>query len=94
MTMTEGTTAVVNVSEPEVLTVGNHSYIFLDRPGRPNKRDNVRFILDLLKDFELNHEHLTVTGWRLEVKGQDGMASSPAMICGLWVDHEKAPKYL
>ncbi len=72
-----------------VVTLGNHSYIQVNRDWRP--ADCPYTILKILDCFEKTHPELEVISWHIE-KQQDSKTTSDYTF-GIWVDHRpRTPK--
>ena len=79
------TIAKTKESPKQVLIVGNHAYISLNFYGRV--ADNPGFILRLLQNFELEHQDLKTTNWKIQ--DQQGTYLEAPYVYGLWIDFEK-----
>ncbi len=66
-----------------VVTVGNRSFIPINKVGKPS--DNPSLILNILKEFEKEHPGIEIVDWKIE-KEQDSYSASDK-IFGIWVDH-------
>lgn len=66
-----------------VTTIGNHSYIPINRDGAPVNM--VKDILRMKQAFESAHPELTVDGWSIE-KAQVSQGAT-WYVYGLWADH-------
>jgi hypothetical protein len=65
------------------VTVGNHSYIYINKDGKPGEK--AEMILLLLDSFEKAHPELEVTGWKIDKQPQ--AYGTPSFIFGMWIDH-------
>ncbi len=90
------TTHVTQVTTPAtydlsvVITVGNRSWIPINRNSRP--ADDPSFVLHIVKAFEDAHPELEVIpgGWKIE-KDQDALGSRNYFY-GIWIDHRPKSK--
>ncbi|MCK6463105.1 MAG: hypothetical protein L6Q29_04815 [Candidatus Pacebacteria bacterium] len=68
-----------------IKTVGNHSYVVINKDGRPSDRPVE--ILEILSDFERLNPDKEITGWSIE-KQQTAYGFVYNYIYGLWIDHK------
>lgn len=66
-----------------VVTVGNHSYLYLGIDGSP--ADHVPEILQSLDEFENRNKDVEVTSWHLMSRQPTNW---PGHVYGIWIDHK------
>jgi len=74
-------TKAVNFDWSGVVTLGNHSYLPINREG--NAADMAWDILHMLNTLEESHSHLVVDTWAIEERSN--------YVCGLWINHHPKP---
>lgn len=77
-------TTLVSYDLSVVITVGDRSYIPINKKGEP--ADNPSEILLILKAFEDIHPELEIVDWKIESR-QRTHGATPR-IFGIWVDHK------
>lgn len=82
--MPETITVVKDPDFSKTKTIGNHSYLPINRVGSPD--DMIFDILAVLAAFEKSHPDIKVTGWAIE-KQQQARDTIPRVF-GLWINHE------
>ena len=77
-------TIVLRYDLSRIETIGNHTYIPINKGGTPAlwRKD----ILALLSEFEQSRTNLRVTNWGVEKNQAAHMTY--AFVFGLWIDHE------
>lgn len=70
-------------NDSNTLTVGNNSYIAINRREIPG--NNPKLILEVLAKFDETHPELSVKDWKIEAYIHDRFWDG--MIFGLWIHH-------